>query len=96
VKDQGHILWNAGKTVADYLEENADKYVKDKNVLEFGAGAGLPSIVAAINGATCSVATDYPDEELIINLKYNFEHCSLLENANIHAQVCYLCHCLMR
>jgi EEF1A N-terminal glycine/lysine methyltransferase len=42
--------------------------------LEFGAGAGLPSLVCAINGARKVVVTDYPDEDLIENLRYNIEH----------------------
>ena len=77
---QGHILWNAGKTVADYLEEHGDIYVKDRNILEFGAGAGLPSIVAAKNGAMSVLVTDYPDEELVENLRLNIQKCNLQRN----------------
>jgi nicotinamide N-methyltransferase len=47
-------------------------------VLELGAGAGLPSLVCAINGAQRVVVTDYPDAELIENLRYNINHCELL------------------
>jgi nicotinamide N-methyltransferase len=52
--------------------------VKGRYVLELGAGAGLPSLVCAINGAVGVVVTDYPDSELIENLNYNIEHCKLL------------------
>jgi EEF1A N-terminal glycine/lysine methyltransferase len=45
-------------------------------VLEFGAGAGLPSLVCAINGARQVVVTDYPDQDLIENLRYNIKHCA--------------------
>ncbi len=48
--------------------------VQDKTVLEFGAGAGLPSLVCALNGAKKVVVTDYPDADLIENLRYNIEH----------------------
>ncbi|ERF70482.1 hypothetical protein EPUS_07338 [Endocarpon pusillum Z07020] len=72
----GHLLWNASRITADYLEEHADTLVKDKSVLEFGAGAGLPSLVCAINGAKQVVVTDYPDEDLIENLRHNIEHCT--------------------
>jgi nicotinamide N-methyltransferase len=47
-------------------------------VLELGAGAGLPSLVCALNGAARVVVTDYPDAELIDNLRYNIDHCELL------------------
>jgi EEF1A N-terminal glycine/lysine methyltransferase len=57
----GHILWNAAYTVAEFLESHASDFVQDKYVLEFGAGSGLPSIVAALNGAARVVVTDYPD-----------------------------------
>ncbi|KAJ9605489.1 Protein N-terminal and lysine N-methyltransferase efm7 [Cladophialophora chaetospira] len=76
----GHLLWNAGQVVARYLENNARSLVQNKSVLELGAGAGLPSLVAAILGARLVVVTDYPENELIVNLRYNIEHCSALEN----------------
>jgi EEF1A N-terminal glycine/lysine methyltransferase len=45
-------------------------------VLEFGAGAGLPSLVCAISSARQVVVTDYPDQDLIENLRYNIRHCA--------------------
>ena len=54
--------------------------MQNKNVLELGAGAGLPSLIAAILGARKVVVTDYPDQELIVNLRHNIEHCFPLEN----------------
>ncbi|EMD58918.1 hypothetical protein GGP41_000572 [Bipolaris sorokiniana] len=74
----GHFLWNAGRTISSYLEGNADELVKDKTVLELGAGAGLPSLVCALRGAAQTVVTDYPDADLIENLRYNIDHCELL------------------
>ncbi len=65
---------------AQYLEENAEELVKDKDVLELGAGAGLPSLVCALRGARKVVVTDYPDPDLIQNLQYNVEHCDLLSS----------------
>lgn len=65
--------------VARYLEDNVESLVQDKTVLELGAGAGLPSLVAAVLGAGRVVVTDYPDEELIVNLRYNIEHCPPLQ-----------------
>ncbi|KAF2000952.1 hypothetical protein P154DRAFT_522213 [Amniculicola lignicola CBS 123094] len=74
----GHFLWNAGRTISDYLEQNAATLVKDNTVLELGAGAGLPSLVCAISGASQVVVTDYPDADLVENLRYNVTHCELL------------------
>jgi nicotinamide N-methyltransferase len=62
---QGHLVWNAGHTIAKFLEDNKSLYLLDKNVLEFGAGAGLPGIVAALNGASRVMITDYPDIGMI-------------------------------
>lgn len=64
--------------IAQYLEDNAENLVKGKDVLELGAGAGLPSLVCAARGARQVVVTDYPDPDLIQNLQYNIEHCSLI------------------
>ncbi|EXJ90713.1 hypothetical protein A1O1_03817 [Capronia coronata CBS 617.96] len=81
----GHLLWNAGQVIAQYLEDNA-QLVQGKTALELGAGAGLPSLVAAILGAKKVVVTDYPDPDLILNLRHNIEHCSALaDKSNIVA-----------
>ncbi|KIW14085.1 hypothetical protein PV08_06866 [Exophiala spinifera] len=83
----GHLLWNAGQVVARYLEDNSSSMVQGKTFLELGAGAGLPSLVSAILGAEKVVVTDYPDQDLIDNLQYNIEHCSVLaDKSRITAQ----------
>lgn len=68
----GHYLWNAAPTLSTYLEEHPE-LVRGKYVLELGAAAGLPSIVAAKLGARGVVATDYPDPDLMHNLEYNLQ-----------------------
>lgn len=93
---QGHFLWNAGRTISVYLEERADELVKNKSVLELGAGAGLPSLMCALHGASHTVVTDYPDAALIENLQYNIEHCDiLLKSSNLVAEVCDICNPLL-
>jgi EEF1A N-terminal glycine/lysine methyltransferase len=52
--------------------------VKGKDVLELGAGAGLPSLVCVVRGARQVVITDYPEPDLIQNLQHNIEHCALI------------------
>lgn len=81
------MLWQAGRLLADYLETNGKDLTKNKTVLELGAGAGLPSLICALCGAKQVVVTDYPDAELIENLRYNIEHCTLLPvPCNIQAE----------
>ena len=62
--------------IAQYLEDNVTALVEDKDVLELGAGAGLPSLVCAARGARHVVVTDYPDPDLTENLQYNIDHCA--------------------
>ncbi|KAI5118221.1 hypothetical protein M0805_000717 [Coniferiporia weirii] len=69
----GHYLWNAARAFATYLDTHEDLYL-DKNVLELGAGGGLPGLVTALNGARKTVLTDYPDQSLLENLSHNVEH----------------------
>lgn len=76
---KGHLLWNGAMFLSRHVERNVG-LVKDKNVLEFGAGGGLPSLVSGILGAAKVVVTDYPDTDLIENLQYNIDHCSVLSN----------------
>lgn len=40
-------------------------------MLEIGAAAGVPSIVSAICGARIAVMTDYPDPDLVENMRFN-------------------------
>jgi nicotinamide N-methyltransferase len=47
--------------------------IRNKDVLEIGAAAGVPSIVSAIQGARTVVMTDYPDPDLVGNMQYNAE-----------------------
>ncbi|KAF9928151.1 nicotinamide n-methyltransferase [Linnemannia zychae] len=68
-----HHLWNAAKVFANWMDSHPE-YTVGKNVLEIGAGAALPSFVAASNGAKKVVITDYPDNDLISNIQYNADH----------------------
>ncbi|KAJ3339185.1 nicotinamide n-methyltransferase [Kappamyces sp. JEL0680] len=65
-----HKLWNAGQSLAHYLDSHCD-LVAGKRVLEMGAAASLPSMIAAINGAALTVSTDYPDPVLLDNIAKN-------------------------
>ncbi|KAK6513341.1 nicotinamide n-methyltransferase [Arthrobotrys megalospora] len=69
----GHYLWNAARITSNYIEQNPT-LIFEKSTLEFGAGAGLPSLVCAALGAKTVVITDYPDPDLIQNIEYNKLH----------------------
>ncbi|ODQ66297.1 putative nicotinamide N-methyltransferase [Nadsonia fulvescens var. elongata DSM 6958] len=71
----GHLLWNAGRKTASYLDEHAAELVQGKTVLELGAAAAVPSFVcASVGQAKRVVVTDYPDVDLISNIQYNIDH----------------------
>jgi nicotinamide N-methyltransferase len=69
----GHHLWNAGRLISTYFEKKPE-LVKDKTILELGAGAGLPSLICAALGAKKVVVTDYPDPDLVANLCVNVDN----------------------
>lgn len=53
-----HELWNAARFLASLIDSGALD-MRGKCVLELGAGAGLPSLLAALNGAVAVISTDY-------------------------------------
>ncbi|KAK5995147.1 Protein N-terminal and lysine N-methyltransferase EFM7 [Cladobotryum mycophilum] len=71
---EAHHLWNGAKIISDYFEEDPSR-VRGKTVLELGAAAGLPSLVAGILGAKKVVMTDFNDPELIANMQKNIDEC---------------------
>lgn len=78
----GHLLWNAGKYTADYLDKYSDDLVKNKKVLELGAAAGLPSLICGLNGASEVICTDYPDPDLLSHIEFNVQNCEKLAKLN--------------
>ncbi|KAJ5621546.1 nicotinamide N-methyltransferase [Penicillium herquei] len=84
----GNLLWNAGRTSAHYIEERAQTLIRDKDVLEIGAAAGVPSIVSAIMGARTTVMTDYPDVDLVQNMQYNADMAAdkIPSQSNLHVE----------
>ena len=54
----GEYIYNAARVLADLCEEGSID-IRGKSVVELGAGAGLPAIIAALNGASSVAITDY-------------------------------------
>lgn len=74
---EAHHLWNGSRVISEWLEDRPAE-VRGRTVLELGAGAGLPSIVAAALGARRVVVTDYPDPDIVETMERNVE-----ENAGL-------------
>ncbi|XP_048094697.1 S-adenosylmethionine-dependent methyltransferase domain-containing protein [Alosa alosa] len=65
----GALTWPGAPALCEYLENNPEQIdLRDKAVLEIGAGTGLVSIVACLLGAWVT-ATDLPG--ILDNLRYN-------------------------
>ncbi|WVN86343.1 uncharacterized protein L203_101506 [Cryptococcus depauperatus CBS 7841] len=68
----GHYLWNTARILSTYLLRTP-QLTQSRQVLELGAGAGLPSIVCALRGSRKVVVTDYADQALLDNLEFNID-----------------------
>ncbi|KAK8065949.1 hypothetical protein PG997_012696 [Apiospora hydei] len=64
---EGHYLWNGSRFVSQWIESHVP-LVQGKTVLEIGAGGG-----SAESGARKTVVTDYPDQDLIVNIDKNID-----------------------
>ncbi|XP_072850738.2 protein-lysine methyltransferase METTL21C isoform X1 [Pogona vitticeps] len=80
IESLGAIVWPGALALCQYLESNQQEInIKDKKVLELGAGTGLVSIVASILGAFVT-ATDLP--EILENMEFNISRNT--RNLNVH------------
>ena len=64
-------IWYGAVLMAEWLREFPLEVV-GKNVLEISAAAALPAIVSACLGAKMTVATDYPNDGLMENMRKQF------------------------
>jgi nicotinamide N-methyltransferase len=64
-----NYIWPGSIVLADYLQMHSE-VVCNKNILELGAGAALPSLVSSKLGANLVVATDYADPLILNNINY--------------------------
>ncbi|CAM9672989.1 unnamed protein product, partial [Phaeothamnion confervicola] len=65
----GHRLWNASLRLAELIDEH-EIDVRGRTVLELGAGAGLPGLMCALNGARHVVVSDYatPRDTVLVDV----------------------------
>ncbi|GKT44216.1 protein N-terminal and lysine N-methyltransferase EFM7 [Colletotrichum spaethianum] len=79
---EAHHLWNGSRVVSDYFEADPSR-VKDRTVLELGAGAGLPSLTAGILGAKKVVVSDFPDVDIVQTMQKNVDEAGDLEGGYV-------------
>ena len=68
-------IWASSRALATFLR-NEPKWIKDKSVLEIGAGIGLPTFNIAQQAATI-IVSDYEPEAVAL-LEQNIQHVGLL------------------
>lgn len=76
----GTRVWKSSLKLSEFLKENSNK-IENKNILELGAGLGLPSIAASILGAKTVVATE--QQPLDNLLEKNFKSLDFLDQDKI-------------
>jgi nicotinamide N-methyltransferase len=67
-------LWHGAKVLAQQIAGNLATRIKRASVIEFGAAAGLPSIVARKVGAAVVCASDYPSPAVLETLVENMSN----------------------
>lgn len=66
------MIWSGATVMAQYIASSSERHrILKKSVIEFGAAAGLPSIVCSLLGASRVCASDYPSKAVIENLNKN-------------------------
>eukprot|EP01039_Chlorochromonas_danica_P020241 gene20241-24673_t len=60
-------VWPSSIVVSDYLCQHPE-IIRDKVVIELGAGAALPSLVAEKLGAKLALVSDYPEDDVLRNI----------------------------
>ena len=76
-----HHVWEAAIQMSNLIVHGKIS-VKDKYVIEMGAGAALPAIVSALAGAKLVLATDYDSKPIVENMYKNVSE-NLDGNSNI-------------
>lgn len=79
-------IWPGSRVLADFLSENSSLFT-DKTVLELGAGAALPSLVALRLGARNTVITDFPDESILANIRHELQANHMTRSAGLSSHV---------
>ena len=81
-----HRLWPAAQVLAAHLDAHPE-HARGRAVLEVGAGAALPSVVAGLLGACAVVTSDWPDARMLANTAANLNANLAPEMHEMHQRV---------
>lgn len=76
-------VWSGSIVLSNLLCDLYRDLIVDKSVVEFGAAAGIPSVVAAKIGAKRVIATDYPSKSVLRNLRKNCERNGVTDRVRV-------------
>lgn len=65
------MIWHGSRALSKHLISHVSDSIRGKSVIEFGAGAGLPSLICHRVGAAIVTSSDYPARSVTRNLIRN-------------------------
>lgn len=65
------MIWHGSRALSKHLLSHVSDSIRGKSVIEFGAGAGLPSLICHKIGAALVTSSDYPARSVTRNLIRN-------------------------
>lgn len=87
-----HSVWESSIKLADLIALNDGIDCVGKTVCELGAGAGLPSLVSTLYGASLVVATDFSNPEILKVLQKNLSD-NIIDKSSQSFNVSVFGHC---
>ena len=80
----GGRIWSSSKVLREFLKENGDVFVLDKNVVELGCGTGVVGIYAAKRGQARSVLLTDGGSDALLKLAEENASKNGVENISVH------------
>ena len=80
----GGRIWSSSKVLREFLKENGDVFVLDKNVIELGCGTGVVGIYAAKRGQARSVLLTDGGSDALLKLAEENAPKNGVENISVH------------
>ena len=65
------MIWHGSRALSKHILSHVSDSIRGKSVIEFGAGAGLPSLICHRVGAAIVTSSDYPARSVTRNLIRN-------------------------